>query len=105
MMAINKAVPHVGDVGTKVTVTLVDENNAPLDMSTLSEAVFRVIKPDKSVVSWTNVVVIGSGQLQYVIQEGDWDISGSYTIVPEITLALWQGSAFPIQMYVYAVGS
>jgi hypothetical protein len=78
----------VGDVGTELRFdigVLVDD---------ITSAVLKVKKPDKTCIEWTPSWTAGEQELVYIVQAGDFDIAGKYSIQPKVTFPTgeWYGS-------------
>ena len=99
---------YVGDVGTLIRIDMQE----PLD--DLEDISLHVKKPDGTVVTWgavpvptpseaweETVVQKDGNYLEYIIQEGDVDISGDYLVQPQGTIKDWTGSGYTTQFTVY----
>jgi hypothetical protein len=99
--------PCVGDVGTEIGINIINQFGVAVDLSSLAQVVFEVIKPDGVQVTWSGVVVSSTvpNRLIYTTQADDLDISGTYKVIPHISLATWSGHTLAVEIYVHAVGA
>lgn len=74
-----------GDIGTQIVINmnanLVSATNLSLD----------VRKPSGTTDTWMPTLY-GTDKLKYVVQNGDLDESGIYTVQPRMTLNGWTGA-------------
>lgn len=74
-----------GDVGTQIVIymaaNIVSATNLSID----------VRKPSGITETWTPTI-FENDKLKYVIQNGDLDESGIYSVQPKMTLSGWTGS-------------
>jgi len=73
---------RVKDVGTKMTVTILDENNAAVDISTVTTKEIWLRKPNGEVITKTaSFDTDGTdGKLKYITIEGDVEIAGTWKL-------------------------
>jgi hypothetical protein len=78
---------HVGDIGTVFEVTLQD-CDVPLDVSTATEQIIYLLKPDGTLLEKDSVFTTDGtdGKIQYVAIAGDLDQEGSWKIQAKVTL-------------------
>jgi len=73
---------HVGDTGTKLELTVYDENNAVLDLSGATTRQITIAKPDGSVI--TRSATLSSdgtdGKMYITSASTDFDMPGVYSI-------------------------
>ena len=71
---------HVNDVGTAFVVTVKDETNTIVDISTASVKKIFLKKPDKTVISKDAVLTTNGtdGKMQIVTASGDLSVKGQW---------------------------
>lgn len=80
---------HVGDIGTKIVLTLTQgASTTPFDISTASSLQLVFQLPDQSVFSRTAVFSTNGhdGSLQYISQVGDFSQSGRWQVQAVVIL-------------------
>jgi hypothetical protein len=86
---------QVNDIGTVFEILLTDEGIA-LDISSASEKVLYIKKPDGTVLTKTPTFVTdgADGKLQYAIIAEDLSLKGTYKLQAKITLpsGVWSSS-------------
>ncbi len=75
---------YVGDIGTEILV------DCAADISTASNPVIEVKKPDGTVVQWP-ATLQGTTTLRYVTQAGDLDQEGRYLVQARPNILGWSG--------------
>jgi hypothetical protein len=75
---------YVGELGTEV---LIEANS---DITSASGVYLSVKKPDSTVEEWDAVVVSGYW-LRHIVQSGDFDQAGEYSVQPWIAVSGWSG--------------
>jgi hypothetical protein len=75
---------YVNDIGTEIIV----ETGSDITLAVVKE--LQVKKPSGKVVIWESEVY-NTTKLRYVVQPGDWDESGTYTIQAYVELPHWSG--------------
>jgi hypothetical protein len=93
---------HVTDIGTVFQVTIYDGATL-VDLSSTTNIDFIFRKPDKSIVTRTASLYTDGvdGIVQYVMQEGDLDLKGSWKMQAELTFPEGQWWSDIIQFKVY----
>lgn len=73
---------HVGDIGTPITLTVVDEDGTAIDISTASVKTYRVKDPEDTVTDKTASFDDDGvdGKLTYTTVDGDLETPGEYVI-------------------------
>lgn len=74
----------VGDVGTEIIL------NCGTDISSATEVLMRVKKPDGSTVNWP-AVNVNQTSMKHVIVAGDFDMAGEYRIQAYVEMPSWKG--------------
>lgn len=71
---------QTGDVGVILKVTLLDENNSPINLGEATVLQFLIEKPDKTMVTGTGQLVNDGtdGQVFYSTLAGDLNQTGTY---------------------------
>ena len=80
-MSTSAAELHVGDVGTEILVSLVDDGDA-VDLTALLEAVVKIHRPDHTVVE-LSAAVLGDptlGQVVAIATSETFSVRGVYEI-------------------------
>jgi len=74
------ASPHVGDIGTPIIFTIYQTSGCVVDLSTSGSTLIYLINPSGSRIQKTASLVTDGkdGKMQYVIQSGDWNVSGQW---------------------------
>ena len=75
---------YVGDVGTEIVVDTCSDITAATKTDLLVE------KPDGTLVTWSGDVYEGT-KIRYVVQAGDFDQTGEYTLQANIAISGWTG--------------
>lgn len=81
---------YVGDIGTEVLV----DTGSPIDTATTKQLLVK--KPSGKEVTWEATLgpVNAQGEyttLKYIIQDGDWNEAGYYTLQAYVILPSWTG--------------
>jgi len=78
---------YIGDIGTVLRTTLLSVTGSAVDLSTATDAIYYVIKPDLTVTEWACTIDTPStaGVISYTTIEDDWDQVGFYKYQPKIT--------------------
>ena len=91
---------HVGDVGTSVRLTIRDQDNAVVDLSSTSARTIFLVKPNGQVLTKTAVLVGGGtgGIMEYVSISGDFDLPGHWKAQGKVVNAsgTWNSSVISI---------
>lgn len=86
---------HVGDIGTKFTLTWKDENDVIIDLSTETTMLMRFMKPDRTFLEKEAVWPAGDdgtqGRMQYVLMADDLDDSGNWEVQGYVVITGWSG--------------
>jgi len=61
------------------------------DVSTATNIVLHVTKPDSTTTTWTGAIVYNTNYFKYTLKSGDVDQVGPYKIHPHSTLGSWTG--------------
>lgn len=91
---------HVGDIGTTITVTVLEDETA-LDISGATTKEFIIKRPDGDLVTKTaSFVTTGTdGRLRYTVTSGDVsgdvlnDISGTWQVQVYLEMPGWSGKS------------
>lgn len=75
---------YVGDIGTEIIVDTCS------DISAATEMKLSVEKPDGEVVEWSGTLY-DTTNIKYVVQDGDFDQSGEYTLQSYVEISGWSG--------------
>ena len=75
---------YVNDVGTKMRV------DAVTNISTATVLKLKIKKPDNTKVEWI-ATLEGLTFLTYIVQAGDWDQAGRYSLQSYIEMPGWTG--------------
>jgi len=75
---------YIGDVGTEIIVDVCADISAATTVSLIVE------KPDGTVVTWTGSVY-ETTKIRYLVQIGDFDQSGEYTLQAYVEISGWRG--------------
>lgn len=86
---------YVGDIGTLVLVDI------GTDITLATECAIYVKKPNGTRVTWV-ASISGEEEIQYIIQDGDWDLPGIYTIQSYIVTPSWSGRGTTATFTVYS---
>ena len=87
---------YKNDVGTIVKIDL------QTDLSSATSITINVKKPDGTSEVW-NPTVYETVYLRYVIQSGDLNLSGTYTLQVHLTDSGWTGSSTPCKFTVHSL--
>jgi hypothetical protein len=73
---------HVGDIGTRFTATIVDENDAAVDVSAATTLAMFFKKPDGTTVTKTPAPVTtgADGRVRYTSLANDLDQAGKWQV-------------------------
>ncbi len=75
---------YKGEIGTKIVV------DCGCDISGATQVLLRVKKPDKSIVVW-RPEIYNKNYLKYIVQNGDFDLPGTYYLQAYIQIGGWTG--------------
>jgi hypothetical protein len=92
---------HVGDVGTEIIISLVDEST-PVDLSAMTSAVIKVQRPDRTVAEIT-ADVDGDpedGIIKGVVSSGTFIARGNHVFQAFLTIGAWTGHSQSVTVYV-----
>lgn len=86
---------RVGDVGTVFRLTIVDEIEDPINISSATAMTVRFGKPDGESIDRPGAFVSGGsdGVIQYTAVAGDLDVSGKWRIQAYIVTPLGEWSS------------
>jgi hypothetical protein len=73
------AIPQVGAVGLTITVTLTNQNQAPIDLTGITAGVIYLRRPNGRVTTHP-VATASASALSYVTVVGDLDVPGEWRI-------------------------
>ena len=89
---------HVGDIGTIIRLTIVDEDGDAVDVSGATTKQIVIGKPDGTVLtkaaSFTDDGA--DGQIEYATVEGDLDIPGQWRAQGAVAITGWSGRSAEI---------
>lgn len=74
-----------GDVGTILRF------DVGVDSSSIQLAKILVRKPDNTLLEWNATPVSNSTKIEYIVREGDFNMSGIWKLQPYIELSDWKG--------------
>lgn len=79
---------RVGDYGTAINITIKDQDENPVDISSASDLALSFIKPDQTILSKSGIFVSDGtdGRLRYTIIDGDIDMAGIWEIEANIVM-------------------
>ena len=88
----SKDAPRVGDFGITITVTIVDQDDAVVDISAATEGTqTKILLTDPSGNTATKTASFTTdgtdGKIYYVIASGDLDEAGTWKYAGEVTLS------------------
>jgi len=87
---------YVGEVGTEILV------NCGKDVTGAAELKMSVKKPNGCVVEWiAEQVAQNKRAIRYILEAGDFDISGEYQLQSVIILGGWEGRGKTAKFLVY----
>lgn len=94
---------RVGDIGTILEVTLMDDA-AVVDISSATTTQFKLKKPGGTTVTKTAVFTTDGtdGKLRYTTLANDLDEAGSWDIQTYLVMTGWTGHSDIGDLYVYA---
>ena len=69
---------YVGDVGTVIRLDTDPSGDAGIDLSSADTLKILVKKPDGTLDEWEATQYSDTTQIQYITEEGDLDIKGTY---------------------------
>lgn len=80
---------HKDDVGTKLLVTVTDDDSA-VDISTASSLTIFIKKPDGTVLDRAGVLNTDGidGKMYYLTVVGDLDVAGNYKIQGKVVISV-----------------
>ena len=73
--------PKIGDIGTKILITIVDQDSVVIDLSSSTAKNIRFRKPDGTTVIKTATFETDGtdGKIYYISETDFWDLAGSWT--------------------------
>ena len=79
---------RVGDIGTVVRITIVDENEEAMNLSTASSKLIYLRKPNRDVLTKTASFYTNGtdGILQYTAVTGDWSVAGHWAVEAKVVI-------------------
>ena len=84
------------DTGTVIVV------NVCSDLTGLTQAEFRILKPSGAEATWAATLVPGETQkLQYTVGSGDWNEAGTYKLQPYVVIPGWSGLGDTVQFRIH----
>lgn len=85
---------YVGDTGTEIVL------DCGADISNATAVQILVRKPSGQVLTWA-ASLSGSNHVRYVVQAGDLDQSGLWTLQARVTTPTWsgRGEAFELRVW------
>ncbi len=95
---------HVGDTGTVLLVTVVDQDGAPVDISAATTLRIYLTRPDRTTVTKTAVrdTTGTDGKMRYTTQAGDLNQDGTWKIQGYVAGASgWSGSTREVAFQVF----
>ncbi len=95
---------HVGDVGTEIVVTVVDQAGAAVNISGATELTIYLTRPNRTVLTKTAVLDTNgvNGKMKYVTQSGDLSVAGTWKVQGYVAGASgWSGSTREASVEVY----
>ncbi len=104
MTAATQANLHTADVGTQITVTFRDQDEAALDISTATARVLSLEKPDGSVIERT-LIPVGDGSdgvARYTLAAGDLDTDGRWRLQGRVAFAgglVYHSHVIPLRVW------
>lgn len=102
-MTINSAEFHVGDLGTALTATLVDEDTEVVPLQSASVKQYTIKKPSGAeIIVDCDFVTDGSdGQIQYVTVASTFDEAGYYKLQGylEMGTSKWRTNTITFRVY------
>jgi len=77
----------LNDFGVDITLTVIDQDCAPVSLVSSTVRQFELVKPDGTVVTKTAVFVTdgSDGQLKYTVETGVLDVLGTWGVRAKIT--------------------
>lgn len=95
---------HVADIGNRITLVVVDEDNAAVDISTASVKQFVLRKPDGTTATKTATFTTDGtdGSLYYLVESGLLDQTGVWTVQAIVTFG---GATYHGQFVEFAVAA
>jgi len=78
----------------KDTVGLAIRLETGQDVSSATNIVFNIRKPNGKKVTWSGTAY-QTTKLQYVTQSGDLDVAGWYSVYPTLAIGGWVGAGTP----------
>lgn len=82
---------HVGDIGTALRCTILDEDSVAVNLSSASSITIKLLKPDSTIVTFTGALYTDGtdGIVQYVTATAnDLDQSGIWKIQAIVTFGV-----------------
>jgi hypothetical protein len=94
---------HVGDIGTQILISIVDQDGGVADISLASSTIFSIEKPNGVILEVdAELYTDGTdGLLLYTVVEGDFDVVGIYKVQPKIIFSSgsYSGSVSTFRVY------
>lgn len=84
---------QLNDVGTIIEITVIEENNSIVDLSSATTKQIKILKPSGAIITEdADFVTNGTdGKLKYTIQAGDLNEIGLHRVQAYLVLAYWTG--------------
>lgn len=79
---------HVNDIGTKIVLTIKDDNEV-VDISKASVIDFIIVKPNATKYTKSGSLYTDGtdGKMYYISIDGDFDVPGNYKVQGKVNLA------------------
>mgnify|MGYP006279449747 CR=1 FL=1 len=84
---------YVGDIGAILRLT------SSVDLSAATSAAIKYRKPSGATGEWSATIYDSTG-VQYVVQDGDLDESGQWTLQGYVTMPGWSGHSKAVRVTV-----
>jgi len=80
----------LNDFGVDITLTVIDQDCAPVSLVSSTARQFELMKPDGTIVTKTAVFVTdgSDGKLKYTVESGVLDALGTWSVRAKITEGL-----------------
>jgi hypothetical protein len=75
---------YVGDIGARIEIELIDENNEPINCEKIIEAQILYKKPNGESGSWKANIDLINNKIYYITKEKDLSVRGLYKVQPKI---------------------
>ena len=104
---------YIGDIGTIIEVQIMDNNNIPVNLTTVEDIWLVFTKPDKTQIikkktlGELTVTDAVNGKFTFTAGVGFWNISGPWNAYPIIKLIIGSSeySGIPFQWNVFVGGT